>query len=112
MTPDVLLFMFLQNLLKALPYLLVTGISVGLVSWSPLGRAVLEYLRERKRNMALTQEMLEELSGLRHALGEVTERLDATERNLNMARERGELKQGSASPPTPSSDSPRPITPH
>jgi hypothetical protein len=76
---------FLNYLMAALPWLVGAGVFAVVGYASPLGRALLRYLRDHRRDAELTEEMLLELQALRGTLGEVVERLDGTERLLNTA---------------------------
>lgn len=82
MNPDWYLAQVLASLLAALPWLLGALGSVALVSFSPLGRALLRHLRERGREAETSEALLQEIGDLRALLGETLERLDATERRL------------------------------
>jgi hypothetical protein len=65
-----------------LPWL-VAGLSgLAVVSFSPLGRGLNRYLRGRREEMAITEQMLGEMQELRKVLDEISERLDFTERRL------------------------------
>lgn len=73
---------FLGQAATMLPWLL-GGLCLFAVGYlSPLSRAVLRHLRERKREAALTEAAVTELRELRGALGEVLERLDVTDQRL------------------------------
>jgi hypothetical protein len=82
MNLDMLKMIFLNTAAAALPFLIGGLILLAAVSYSPLGRLLIGYLRERKRDSEALQAMLDETSALRGVLGEVVERLDATERRL------------------------------
>ncbi len=71
---------FLNHLIATLPWLVVGGGALALISRSAIGRALLRYLNKRERDSGLTEATLHELEGLRHTLAEVVERLDAAER--------------------------------
>jgi len=90
---------------KAIMLLTLTA-GVLIVSLSPLGRNLLRFLRERRGERAINEQLLAELEQLRATLGEVTERLDSTERLLSNT-----IESRPSSLPTPE---PRPqiITPH
>jgi hypothetical protein len=102
-----ILFYFAQQLLGYAPMLLVVAAGVGIVSWSPLGRGLLQFLRDRRRDGAVNEQLLDELVHLRATLGEVTERLDGTERLLAL---RGEAQPFRRLPPEDPRD--RISTPH
>ncbi len=72
----------LYRFVEVLPWLVGGGAVFAIVSWSPLGRALLQHLRERRRDAAASEELLAELAAVRQVLGEVTERLDGTEQQL------------------------------
>lgn len=82
MNPDWYLAQVLASLIAALPWLLGALGTVAVVSFSPLGRALLRHLRERQRDAELSDALLQEIGELRALLGETLERLDATERRL------------------------------
>jgi hypothetical protein len=75
---------YLTSLLNWVPTLLALAAGVAVVSFSPLGRGLLRFLKERRHDAALNEEVLEELRQLRATLIEVTERLDSTERMLSI----------------------------
>ncbi|MBL8989717.1 MAG: hypothetical protein JNJ80_25835 [Gemmatimonadetes bacterium] len=64
------------------PWILGAGAVAAVVSWSPLGRALLRYLQARRQDAAVNEQLLTELATLRQQLGEIVERLDATEQLL------------------------------
>ena len=70
-----------------LPWTLVAGAVIGLLSITPLGRALLEHLTARRRETELLEMVLDELSALRPAVAEMLERLDATERRIATERQ-------------------------
>lgn len=74
---------------------------LAVISFSPLGRGILRHLRESTRDAALTEQVLAELIELRAALGEVTERLDSTERFLSHALLAGPRPERPSRPITP-----------
>lgn len=95
---DELFLGLLAQLLGYVPVLLALAAGIAIVSVSPLGRGLFRFLRERRRDALVNEQLLDELVQLRSTLGEVTERLDATERLLSL---RGEaqlprLPQGEA----------------
>jgi len=103
---DEFLRFYAGRLLSYVPTLLALTAGVAIVSLSPLGRGLLRFLRERRRDALLNEQILDELVHLRTTLGEVTERLDATERLLSM---RGEAQI----PASPRPDRPAHVsTPH
>jgi hypothetical protein len=71
--------------MHALPWLLGGVTLLATVSFSPLGLGLLRYLREHRRDAALTESVLTELGELRSSLSDVIERLDATDRQLRNA---------------------------
>jgi hypothetical protein len=79
---DLLKMIFLNTAAAVIPFLLGGLVLIAAVSYSPLGRLWIGYLRQRKRDSEALEAMLEETAGLRTVLGEVVERLDATERRL------------------------------
>ena len=96
---------------KVLPWVLVTVGSVAAISWSPLGRGLLRFLRDREGEARLTRQLVDELSTLRVELGEALERLDSTERRLAQHTSGSESRPGIGSLPELSSPD-RIITPH
>jgi hypothetical protein len=66
-----------------LPWLIGGVLGLAIFSFSPLGRGILRHLRESRRDTALNEQMLAELTALRAELGDVMERLDSTERLLS-----------------------------
>ena len=62
--------------------LLTLAAGVAIVSLSPIGRGALAAIAARRQDRAINEQLLAELEALRSTLGEVTERLDATERLL------------------------------
>jgi len=77
--------LFFEGLAQHLPWMLGVLVVVSVVTFGPLGRALLRYLREHTRDAALTESVLTELGNLRVALVAVIERLDATEHRLWLA---------------------------
>jgi hypothetical protein len=73
----------LYKLLEVFPWLVGGSVGLAIVSFSPLGRGILRHLRDSKRDAALNEQVLAELTALRGELGEVMERLDSTERLLS-----------------------------
>jgi hypothetical protein len=68
--------------IEILPWL-VAGLSgLAVVSFSPLGRGLVRYLRARREEMAITEQMLGEMQELKKVLEDISERLDFTERRL------------------------------
>lgn len=82
MNLDMLKMIFLNTAAAVVPFLLGGLVLIAAVSYSPLGRLWIGYLRQRKRDSEALEAMLEETAALRGVLGEVVERLDATERRL------------------------------
>lgn len=82
MQPGIFQMVFFNTAAAVLPWLLAGLVLLGAVSFSPLGRLWIAYLRERHRDSEALDAMLSETSALRGMLGEVIERLDATERRL------------------------------
>lgn len=86
MDPQVLWMVFLSTAAAVLPWVLGGLVLVGAVAFSPLGRLWIAYLRERHRDSEALEAMLAESGALRSMLGEVIERLDATERRLALGQ--------------------------
>ena len=82
MNLDMLKMIFLNTAAAVIPFILGGLVLIAAVSFSPLGRLWIGYLRQRKRDSEALEAMLEETAALRGVLGEVVERLDATERRL------------------------------
>lgn len=82
MNPEILKMILLNSAMGMLPWLVGGLILIAAVSFSPLGRLWVGYLRDRRRDAEALDAMLAETSALRSVLGEVVERLDATERRL------------------------------
>lgn len=78
--------LFFQHAASVLPW--IAGGVVLIVAWSfrPFGRALMRYLRDARRDVALTEAMLNELGELRLTLSEVVERLDTTEQEFTRVR--------------------------
>jgi hypothetical protein len=101
---------FFQVAATALPWIIGGIVLLGVWSFSPFGRALERHLRDSRRDVALTEAMLHELSELRRTLSEVVERLDTTEQELNRVRVFAPRNAGGL-PPTATSE-PRIPTPH
>ena len=94
-----------------LPWLVAGFSGLAVVSFSPLGRGLVRYLRTRREEMANTEQMLGELQELRRVLDEISERLDFTERRLAQHQPeppRARALSEKAAPVSPD----RPVTPH
>jgi hypothetical protein len=70
----------LARSVEVLPWVLAGLSGLAVVSFSPLGRSLVRYLRARQDEKAINEQMLGELEDLRKVLGEISERLDVTER--------------------------------
>ena len=77
---DWYLAQLLARSVEVIPCLLAGLSGLAVVSWSPLGRNLVRYLRARQEEKAINEQMLGELEDLRKVLGEISERLDVTER--------------------------------
>jgi hypothetical protein len=77
---------FMTQLATVLPWLLAGAALSAALYLTPLSRALLRYVRERKRDTGLTEAMLGELRELKLALAEVLERLDSTDQRLRSLR--------------------------
>ena len=93
MNPDVLTMVFLNTAVAVVPFILGGLVLIAAVSYSPLGRLWIGYLRQRKRDSEALEAMLDETAALRSVLGEVVERLDATERRLALGALPGPPRQ-------------------
>ena len=100
----------LEHAAAALPWVAGAFLLLGVAYYSPLGRAVMRYLREGRRDSALTEAMLAELGELRLALGEVIARLDGTERLLERERQTSLARSEPMPRPEPRAQSI--VTPH
>lgn len=90
---------FWQNVIvgHALQVLTLTvGVAIG--SLSPIVRGVLGALSSRRKDRAVNEQALAELEALSGALGEITERLDATEQLL---KAQADVRRILSSPPSP-----------
>lgn len=94
---------FLAQLTMALPWLLGGLGGLAVFSFSPLGRGIVKHLRDRRQDATVNEQLLGELEELRRVLGEITERLDVTERRYVENRE---LRPGPSQALSP------PVTPH
>lgn len=107
MNPDWYLAQVIASLIAALPWLVGALGTVAVVSWSPLGRALLRHLKGRRQEAEVAEALLQEIGDLRALLGETLERLDATERRL------AQLPSGPAHVPLPAPPREAPLnTPH
>jgi len=73
---------------------------VGIVAFSPIGRAIAERLRHKDGAMLPSEElddMRAHLQSLQEQLSELAERQDFSERLLAQAKEKGTLGTGQAS---------------
>jgi len=77
---------FLSSLATALPWLGGGLLATGILGFSPFGRALAGYLHERRRSLALTEELNGRLEIMERSASEVLERLDATEHYLRQAQ--------------------------
>lgn len=66
------------SLIGALPWL----IGIAVFTWSPLGRLLGRFLKDRRHSDQLLEANNEELAELNRALNAMVERLDATERTI------------------------------
>lgn len=76
-----------SDAILALVVLLLAG--VGSLSWTPLGRALIERLRRPPlpADPAAAGDVIEELRELRREVGDLSERLDFTERLIAQQRD-------------------------
>ena len=102
---------FFDRLAAALPWLLGGFALFGGIYLSPLGRSAIRYLRANKRDAAVSEAILAELIEQRGTLGEVIERLDATERELRSGRLLSTQRLPTTPVPLTPEESPIP-TPH
>jgi hypothetical protein len=94
----------------ALPWGLGALAIAGALSLTPFGQGLIDYLRSRRRDTEALEAVLQELAELRTTLGEVVERLDATERRL--LQERSQFPSLHVEQPAPASAPERVVTPH
>ena len=96
--------------IEILPWM-VAGLSgLAVVSFSPLGRGLIRYLRDRREALTVSEQMLGELQELRKVLDEISERLDFTERRL--AQGQLDATRGRTLPEKLPLPQEKPITPH
>lgn len=105
-------YVFFEHAASALPWLIGGFVLLGGWYLSPFGRAWMRHLRESRREVALTEAMLQELGELRLTLGEVVERLDTTERELNRVRVLAPRQADAGTLPPLNPSEPRIPTPH
>jgi hypothetical protein len=101
----------LARTVEVLPWLLAGLGGLAIVSFSPLGRGLLRYLRTREDETALNEQLLQELEELRKVLGDVVERLDFTERQMAQ-KLLGPLRPPALPEATPLPRPGQAITPH
>jgi len=95
------LLQLLYSSTTVIPWLVGGVFGLAVLSFSPLGRGILRHLRESKRDAALSEQVLAELTALRAELGEVMERLDSTERLLSTSLLPGFRQDRPPRPATP-----------
>ena len=81
-TLDAYLNQVVWALIGALPWFIGIALAGVLITWSPLGKLLVRYLRDRARNDGLLDVNNAQLAEVTHALSAMTERLDATEQLL------------------------------
>ena len=99
------LLSFFNHLAAALPWLLAIIGGGAVVGYSPLGRSLLRFQRERERTNEALESIGSQLGTLHQSLTDVTERLDATEFQLRA------LKAPEPKPRPRVDETPRPRTP-
>lgn len=70
---------------------------LGVIAFSPIGKAIAERLRGHKAELPATEELddlRDHLQSLQQQVGELAERQDFTERMLAQARDKGALGPG------------------
>lgn len=70
---------------------------LGVIAFSPIGKAIAERLRGHKAELPATEELddlRDHLQSLQQQVGELAERQDFTERMLAQAREKGLIEPG------------------
>ena len=77
---------FLITLLYALPWIIVGVGGLSILSFSPLGRALVRRLQHGTEDPERASKILEEVKAARGELGEILERLDYTEQLLRRAQ--------------------------
>jgi hypothetical protein len=97
---DLLAYLFQLLRWTILPWGLGALAVAGALSLTPFGSDLIAYLRSRRRDTEMLEAVLEELAGVRSALVEVAERLDAADQRL--------LRNG-APPPPPRHDDQRSV---
>jgi hypothetical protein len=96
------------DLSRVLPWLLGALVSLGALSVSPLGKALIGHLRARREEGVLLEELLAQVAAMREELAETTERLDGTDRLLRAHQQPPALNPNLAPPPAPTPL----VTPH
>jgi len=97
-----LLITFLYGLSNILPWFVAGTAAAVIVSFTPFGRALTQYLRESRHGQGHSPELEDAIAALRNDSMEVLERLDFVERALAQR----DLPPGApkpAVPPTPRS---------
>jgi hypothetical protein len=99
-------------LVGAAPWLAALFLGGAFLTWSPVGRFFVRYLKERGRNDALLEANNAELAELTRALSVLAERLDSTEQLLLRVAQSEGPGAGAARPLRDPSDEVRTPTPH
>lgn len=90
------------------PWMLGTLAVAGVLSATPFGKGIIDYLRSRRQDSETLDAVLEELGELRGLMLELAERMDSMERRLmhNRAPVLGAPREQAQSPAEPA------VTPH
>ena len=91
-----------------LPWMLGTLAVAGVLSVTPFGKGIIDYLRSRRRDTETLDAVLQELGEMRGLMVEVAERMDSMERRLMQDRAPmlGAPREQAQSPAEPA------VTPH
>jgi hypothetical protein len=91
-----------------LPWMLGTAAVAGVLSVTPFGKGVIDFLRSRRRDTETLDGVLQELGEMRGLMVEVAERMDSMERRLMQDRAPmlGTPREQAQSPVEPA------VTPH
>lgn len=102
---------FLNQLAGALPWLLSVLAAAAVLGWSPLGRALLRYLRGREQESMLLEDLIAHTTAMRQEIADAVERLDATDRLLR-GQNTADRPPAASEMQAPLNPLPRQVTPH
>lgn len=91
-----------------LPWMLGTAAVAGVLSVTPFGKGIIDFLKSRRRDTETLDALLQELGEMRGLLVEVAERMDSMERRLMQDRAPmlGAPRESAQAPAEPA------VTPH